>query len=418
MSPSPSDSSSSDGEPSADEEFLLPLGPNEEESLPHGPDDSDKVPDARSMMEQLAALRTGDKDDRLDSVIDVLSKTLPSIPKTPVELGDEGEPEDVSYSANFRRLLKVIMSKFPPEEQTKEEKDNRSQVQKKTEELRPKPSKLILSPMVKCRIEAIDEILEKKQEATNPAPFLSLFLKAKGASSYFTGDVAAGSITPHLQTELDHMLEGLKKKNFKSSKVAFSFSELDILLKGLFRLIEMWSFLDWGLGALDDGLSAIKEKLTDQADISYAEEVQGYVTCLDKAIRHGTGETSHVYTNMILKKRDHVLSMVKKSLSDNKKAALRLSPVSSFKLFEEQSIKETCEDMRKVCETDLIVSAAVANLAQKPIPRVKVVQSSSPLNLPKGPVRKKNFRGDKAGGKSRSYIKRKPRGKDKPKASA
>lgn len=87
--------------------------------------------------------------------------------------------------------------------------------------------------------------------------------------------------------------------------------ELDHFVKDLFKVFEVFSFLDWTVGAL-------AKKIKDFSDLAgdIASDCLGVLSCADKAIADGPLELAALFSLGLLKKRKLWCSFTTKSHSD------------------------------------------------------------------------------------------------------
>ena len=116
--------------------------------------------------------------------------------------------------------------------------------------------------------------------------------------------------------------------------------------------------------------------------------------CIDKAGRHGIGETANIVCNLILKKREHVMSLSNTSVPLSTKTDVIFSPVSNCKLLPADDIKAATAQFRQQTETSALVAVAAASR----IPKVKASTSSKPYL---SPLQLNKYRG----GRAKSLVK-------------
>ena len=152
----------------------------------------------------------------------------------------------------------------------------------------------------------------------SPVIVLQPFLKAPDARFYHTDLIPDVAAHESLLTCMVGILHSRRLKNLKSTKVGFSFTELDSLFKSLF-LLEILSFSSSTLEVLGECFMDLKARLSpDHRPV--ALEYASFLRCLDKATRHGIGEAVNVYANLLLKKREHLMSLSSPSVPSSIKS--------------------------------------------------------------------------------------------------
>ena len=107
---------------------------------------------------------------------------------------------------------------------------------------------------------------------------------------------------------LTGIINELESKNFKKTKASFSMADMEPLFKSAFRLLQILSFASQAFEVLGDGFRDLMTKLDDELR-PLATEHASFLRCVDKAGRHATGEAVHLFANLILKKREHIMSL-------------------------------------------------------------------------------------------------------------
>lgn len=153
--------------------------------------------------------------------------------------------------------------------------------------------------------------------------------------------------------------------------------ELDHFLKGLFRILEVFNFMDWSLGAL--------AKRTLDEDFISMEDLSSILSCLDKAVRDGSTGTG------LLKKRSVFSSFLSKSVSPLQRSSLLYAPLSSH-LFPQ----EISRSLSEKASQDLLAQSSKRMRPAAPI----VKKEKAPFQEP--------FRG------TRSFRRRRPERRGRP----
>ena len=160
------------------------------------------------------------------------------------------------------------------------------------------------------------------------------------------------------------VLDQFRVKKIKNSKVAFKFTELDSIFKSAFRALEIWSYASASFEVLGDCFLNLREKLP-QEHKEVAVQYASLLRCIDKAGRHGIGETANIVCNLILKKREHVMSLANASVPLSTKTDVIFSPISSCKLLPAEDIKAATSQFRQQTETSALVAVAAASKISK-----------------------------------------------------
>ena len=82
-------------------------------------------------------------------------------------------------------------------------------------------------------------------------------------------------------------------------------AELDSIFKSAFRALEVWPFTLSSFKILGDCFLDLRDKLPKEHQ-ELAVQYASFLQCIDKAGRHGIGETANIVANLLLKKREHV----------------------------------------------------------------------------------------------------------------
>ena len=335
--------------------------------------------------------------------IEVVSEPGPGLIEDECEDPLAGD-QDLALNSVFKELVGLITSKYPSLEESPAI-DDRSPFEISRGMVRPKIQPLRLNNAVTGRLALLDVALGKKKDAHKPSVTFPPFMRLATARAYFAGVCPDTQV---LQSSLG-LLAGVLDENrirfLNSSKVAFSFQELDNLFKANFRQLEIWSFTTSAVDVLGDCLADLKLRLPEE-DKPYVDKYANYLQCLDKAGKHGIGEAAHAMTNCFLKKRELVASMAKKNVSPSQRAALVFAPISPLQMFPASSVKETAQEIRQANESSALANAAVS-AAQRGFFRSS---NPSPLQHHRGRGRgRKSYRGGRMAAKNKDYFKRRDR---------
>ena len=271
-----------------------------------------------------------------------------------VELEEETAEDLLGVAQAYKRLKARIVDKYPNiKEETSEAE--LSPFQLAYEKVRPKSPHFKMSPSVKLRLAALDRsLVEKRSKATSPTIFKP-FLKKKDMGYYRTDLTLDSSAPESVLALLVGILDYARIKNLKTSKVAFSITEIDSLLKSAFQLLETLSFASASFEILADCFMDLRDKLTPDLKPK-ALEYTSFLRCVDKAGRHSIGEAVNLFANLLLKKREHILSMSFSSISTATKAKVIFAPLAECKLLPLETVKETSTQFRQLAEMSALVS--------------------------------------------------------------
>ena len=309
---------------------------------------------------------------------------------------------DLSYASTYRKLTAKIFDKYDQEDYGKVIDDN-TPYQDGHEGQKPKAKKLKLNKAVRGKLEKLDQALLHKKDQVKPSASFPAFMNMNSARAYIAGDGPDTLVTWATKNALKGILDGQRAKFLEKSKVSFSNADLEVIIKSVFRELEIWSFTTSGLDVLADCFKDLKERLPEK-DQYLADEYGSYIKCLDKAGRHGIGEAAHAFANLVLRKREHVLSFASKTIDPCQKADILFSPISSFKLFDNALVREQVKEIRQSSE-----SAAIVNVV-RPKAKFFPYYNPSPLQVPRGGGRgRRGYRDQKQSNKSRDYWRRRDR---------
>ena len=156
------------------------------------------------------------------------------------------------------------------------------------------------------------------------------------------------------------VLDQAKVKKFNKSKISFKISEMDSIFKSAFRALEIWSYASSSFEVLGDCFLDLRKKLPPEHQ-ALAIEYASLLRCIDKAGRHGIAETVNIVSNLLLKKREHVMSLSNTSVPLSTKTNVIFSPVSDCQLLPVECIKSATSEFRQQTETSALVAVAAAS---------------------------------------------------------
>ena len=158
------------------------------------------------------------------------------------------------------------------------------------------------------------------------------------------------------------VLDQARVKTFKKSKVAFKMTELESIFKSAYHALEVWSYASSSFEVLGDCFLDLRDKLPEEHK-QLALQYTSLLRCVDKAGRHGIGETANIVANLILKKREHIMSMSNKSVPLSTKTDIIFSPISDIQLLSSEHVKNATTAFRQQTETSALVAVAAASKA-------------------------------------------------------
>ena len=294
------------------------------------------------------------KKRKLDSPSSSVGGGISDSDSSIVEVSDNDSEELLQTSLVFKKLKSRIVSKYT---EVKEEQKvaEFSPFQLAFEKVKPALPKFRIGSSVSSRLAALDKELEKKRSLASKVPLFQPFLKNKDLRFYRTTSELDSSAPDSVLSLLTGILDQSRVKNLKSSKVSFSLTEIDSLIKSAFHLLEVLSFSSSSFEILGECFLDLRNKLS--CDLKpKALEYTSFLRCVDKAGRHSIGEAVNLFANLLIKKREHILNMSFSSVSQAFKSKLVFSPLSTFHLLPIQDVKETAEQFRRQSETSALAS--------------------------------------------------------------
>ena len=134
-------------------------------------------------------------------------------------------------------------------------------------------------------------------------------------------------------------------------------SDLEPLFKSALRLLQILSFASQAFEVLGDGFKDLMTKL--DVDIRpLAIEHSSFLRCLDKAGRHATGEAVHLFANLMLKKREHVMSLAFTNVPKATVQSIIYAPLVDCQLLPLTHTQEVVTRYRQQTETTALASVA------------------------------------------------------------
>lgn len=320
-------------------------------------------------MKDVATLVFGQSEEEIDD-----------IPQSPVDLieqvSEEEDSKGLQLSSDFKKLMKLFAEVFP---------ENfiptapRSPPSEFTLGKAPKESafmKMVLSRSSKRALKMMNEwMLSKKEQGKTAFAFPPAKLASRSSLWYQTGESFGLGIPASSRGDFSNLVDSSRRVAMGRTKFCWSTSELDHLLKGIFRAFEVFNFLDWTLGALGRKMGLFST--TDK------EELVHLMSCMDKGIRDGASELAALFSAGILKKRTHLCSFLANGVTSSQKAELIYAPFSSH-LFPQDLVKEISTSLAQKTTQDLISKTAkkvlpTTFMTKKSKAEASVLQGSQPF---------------------------------------
>ncbi|XP_064118813.1 uncharacterized protein LOC135223853 isoform X2 [Macrobrachium nipponense] len=277
--------------------------------------------------------------------------TPPPSPFGPIEdLSDEENQRDLQPSLDLKRLMKVFTELFPenffpaaphspPSEFTLGKTSKKSDF-----------TKMVLLRSSKRALKIMKEWMDTKRDQGKAAfSFPPARLPSRSSIWYDTGEALGLGVPASFHGDYSSLVDASRWTGMGKTKVFWSSSDMDHLLKGIFRAFEVFNFLDWTLGSLGKKLEASKSTDT--------EELVHLMSCIDKALRDGSNELAALFSAGILKKRAQLCSFLSNGVTPIQKAELLFAPLSTH-LFPQELVKEVSSALTQKATKDLMTKAA------------------------------------------------------------
>ena len=315
-----------------------------------------------------------------------------------VEVSDSESDDLLQISKMYSKLKTRIVSKYV---EVKEEKkiSERSPFQLAFEKSKPPTPKFKMGSSVTSRIAALDKELEKKRSLASSVPIFQPFLKNRDLKFYKTDIDLDSSAPDSVLSLLVGILDQARIKNLKSTKVSFTISEMDSLIKSSFHLLEVLNFASSSFEILGECFMDLRSKLSPELKPK-ALEYTSFLRCVDKAGRHSIGEAVNLFANLLIKKREHILNLSYSSVAQAFKAKIVFSPLNKFNLLPVASVTETADQFRRQSETSAI--ASMVSLAKSQTSKSKSFFRGSGSSTSSASQSSKGKSSGRGRGKSRS----------------
>ncbi|XP_068205053.1 proline-rich protein 36-like [Palaemon carinicauda] len=261
-------------------------------------------------------------------------------------------------SIDFRKVLALLREIYPDHFVSAIPRSPPSEFSLGVQQAKSNYTKLVLARSSKRALRILGEWLQSKQHLGKTSfMFPPTKLASKGCVWYATGEAPGLGVPASAQADFSSLVDSPRRTAMRRSKVCWTFSDLDHLLKGLFRAFEMFNFLDWCLGALS--------KKTSPADKDSAMLI---MSCMDKAIRDGSGELASLFVSGVLKKREQLCTFLSASITPCQRSQLLFAPLSKF-LFPEELVKDLSAALIQKDTHDLVASSARKSKVATSVPK-------------------------------------------------
>ncbi|XP_064090887.1 serine/arginine repetitive matrix protein 1-like isoform X1 [Macrobrachium nipponense] len=321
-------------------------------------------------------------------------------PVAPVEEGellsssepaDEEQPSTSSSTSDYQVLARLLRDLFGDKFQPSAPRSPPSQLASLKTRRTPGFVKMSMSLSTKRAFKKVHDWMDsRKAQGKTSFALPPSRLSGKAGIWYETGEDVGLRVPSSSQGDFASLVDAPRRSLLSSAKVSWTLSELDHHLKGLFRTMEVFNFLDWCLGVLD-----LQSRSPDSISL---EELSSVLACMDKAVRDGSDELAARFCTGLLKKRALYCNFTAKSVSPSQRAELLFAPLSSH-LFPQSMVKDLAVSLQEKATQDLL-----AQLSRRP-----AVLSATPLG--QASKKQKPFHG---GASSRSS----PRGRGLPRGRA
>ncbi|XP_068227485.1 uncharacterized protein [Palaemon carinicauda] len=260
---------------------------------------------------------------------------------------DLDEPKSTQPSLDFRKVLALFKEMFPDQFVSVAPRSPPSEFVLGMPSSSPAFTRLVLARSSKRALRVIGEWMQSKKSLGKTAfTFPPARLSSRSSVWYATGEVLGLGVPASAQGDFSSLVDSPRRLAMRRSKICWSSSDLDHLLKGIFRAFEVFNFLDWCLGALSRKISPT-EKETSLLIMS----------CMDKAIRDGSNELAASFVSGVLKKRENLCSFLSAGVTPCQRSELLFAPLSKC-LFPEDLIKEIAASLIQKDTHDLVASSA------------------------------------------------------------
>ena len=150
-------------------------------------------------------------------------------------------------------------------------------------------------------------------------------------------------------SDFSALVDSTRRAALNSAKTTWAMNELDHMLKGMFRVLEVFNFLDWSLGVL-------AKKIEVPESIS-PDDLMCVLSCMDKSVRDGASEIASLYGAGIVKKRSVYCSFLTKSVSHAQRSSLLFAPLST-QLFPKHRVQDISRSLSAKATQDLLAQSA------------------------------------------------------------
>lgn len=305
-----------------------------------------------------------------------------SLCSSPPDVGDrlrvsesEDEIKDQSSSSDYQILVKLLKELFPDKFLPAVPLSPPSQLTSTKSRKAPGFLKMTKSLSTKRAFKKVHLWMDsRKAQGKSSFALPPSRLSGKAAMWYETGEDLGLRLPSSSKGDFASLVDSSRRSHLSTAKIPWTLTEMDHLLKGLFKTIEVFNFLDWCLGALD-----LKSRSQDSISLS---DLLSVLSCMDKAVRDGSDELASHFATGVLKKRSLFCGFATKSVSLAQKGELLFAPLSSH-LFPASMVKDIAASLQEKTTQDLLAQSSKR-------PAVPVTSTTS--NRQHSPKMKKPFR--------------------------
>ena len=257
---------------------------------------------------------------------------------------------------------------------------------------KPSLPPLVLADRAKEKLSLMDSWLSDRSKSEKPRSGLfPAYLRFARAKSYQVGE--APGLCPFASSgpNFSNLVDSFRRQSLSSARVSYTQSEIDSQARAAFRIFEILSFMEWCLGVLGklvDSFSSSASSLSDFRD---------FLLVVDRAVGDALGETSVLFTNFVLKKRELFCSFLSRSFVANERSSLLYSPLSKDSLFPPSFLLKLSTELLGKDTHDSVV---------RPHPPPPPIKQKSPLDVPR--FRRGTSRTSRRSGRGARDIRRGP----------
>ena len=286
------------------------------------------------------------------------------------------EADDPSQSSAFVRLRNIFLEYYPESFSLPSALGTSSVLTRGSEGDRVGLPPMVLSDRAKDRLRLMDSWLEDRLKSAKPKSGLfPPYLRITRARSYQVGEVPGLCASASTGPDFSNLVDSTRRHALQSAKVFYSQAEVDSQARMSYRVFEILSFLEWCLGVFGKFIDQLHEKSVSSSSSSILNEFRDFLLVADRAVGDALGESSVLFLNFVLKKRELFCSFLSKSFVANEKASLLFSPLLKESLF-------PASTMMKLT-TELLGKDTHDSVVRPPSPPPVSFKQRSPLDIPR-----------------------------------